>query len=66
MCSRSKVYPDSFTDPGFHRNKGVLDSIVPAFGPTASPNTPWDWNYTTTPQMVSTLVCFSWLLTDHS
>lgn len=32
------------------RNIGVIDSIVPMFCPQLSPNTPWDWNYTTTPQ----------------
>ncbi|RDB25991.1 Pyranose dehydrogenase 1 [Hypsizygus marmoreus] len=32
-------------------NEGVLDTIVPFFGPIASPGTPWDWNYTTTPQI---------------
>ncbi|KAJ7693407.1 alcohol oxidase [Mycena rosella] len=31
-------------------NFGVLDIIVPFFGTRATPNTPQDWNYTTTPQ----------------
>ncbi|KAJ7020245.1 alcohol oxidase [Mycena alexandri] len=31
-------------------NAGVLDIIVPFFCPLATPNTPQDWNYTTTPQ----------------
>jgi choline dehydrogenase-like flavoprotein len=33
-----------------HRNANVLDIIVPLFGPRATPDTPQDWNYTTTPQ----------------
>ncbi|KAJ7151935.1 alcohol oxidase [Mycena filopes] len=32
-------------------NAGVLDIIVPFFGPIATPNTPQDWNFTTTPQV---------------
>ncbi|KAJ7773871.1 aryl-alcohol oxidase-like protein [Mycena metata] len=32
-------------------NAGVLDIIVPFFGPLATPNTPQDWNYTTAPQV---------------
>ncbi|KAJ7680733.1 aryl-alcohol oxidase [Mycena polygramma] len=31
-------------------NANVLNIIVPAFGPQATPDTPQDWNYTTTPQ----------------
>ncbi|KAF7357759.1 L-sorbose 1-dehydrogenase [Mycena venus] len=31
-------------------NANVLDIIVPFFAPRATPNTPQDWNYTTTPQ----------------
>ncbi|KAJ7918986.1 aryl-alcohol oxidase [Mycena leptocephala] len=31
-------------------NANVLDIIVPLFGPRATPDTPQDWNYTTTPQ----------------
>ncbi|KAJ7041525.1 alcohol oxidase [Mycena alexandri] len=31
-------------------NAGVLDIIFPFFGPLATPDTPQDWNYTTTPQ----------------
>ncbi|EIN10853.1 aryl-alcohol oxidase-like protein [Punctularia strigosozonata HHB-11173 SS5] len=31
-------------------NEGVTDSIVPLLCPLASPGTPWDWNFTTTPQ----------------
>jgi choline dehydrogenase-like flavoprotein len=31
-------------------NEGVLDSIVPFFCDQVVPFTPWDWNYTTTPQ----------------
>ncbi|KAJ7457103.1 aryl-alcohol-oxidase from pleurotus Eryingii [Mycena latifolia] len=31
-------------------NANVLDIIVPFYGPRATPNTPQDWNYTTTPQ----------------
>ncbi|KAJ7217681.1 alcohol oxidase, partial [Mycena pura] len=31
-------------------NSGVLDIIVPFFCLSATPNTPQDWNYTTTPQ----------------
>ncbi|KAF8168607.1 aryl-alcohol oxidase precursor [Mycena galopus ATCC 62051] len=31
-------------------NIGVLDSIVPMFPGHLNPNTPYDWNYTTTPQ----------------
>lgn len=33
-----------------HRNANVLDVIVPFLGPQATPDTPQDWNYTTTPQ----------------
>ena len=32
------------------RNLGVINSIVPFFCTRASPNTPLDWNFTTTPQ----------------
>jgi len=32
------------------RNQGAVDSIVPFFCTRASPNTPLDWNFTTTPQ----------------
>ncbi|KAJ7879147.1 alcohol oxidase [Mycena leptocephala] len=32
------------------RNAGVLDIIVPFYCTRATPNTPQDWNYTTTPQ----------------
>ncbi|KAL4257902.1 GMC oxidoreductase family protein [Pleurotus pulmonarius] len=32
-------------------NEGVLDSEVPFFCPSLSPNTPFDWNFTTTPQI---------------
>ncbi|KAF7375514.1 Choline dehydrogenase, mitochondrial [Mycena sanguinolenta] len=31
-------------------NIGVLDSIIPMFPAQLNPNTPYDWNYTTTPQ----------------
>ncbi|KAJ3576805.1 hypothetical protein NP233_g182 [Leucocoprinus birnbaumii] len=31
-------------------NEGVLDSIIPFFCDQLVPFTPWDWNYTTTPQ----------------
>ncbi|KAJ7822586.1 alcohol oxidase [Mycena leptocephala] len=31
-------------------NANVLDIIVPFYGPRATPNTPQDWNFTTTPQ----------------
>ncbi|KAJ7187321.1 alcohol oxidase [Mycena filopes] len=31
-------------------NVGVLDITAPFFGPIATPNTPQDWNFTTTPQ----------------
>ncbi|KAJ7919791.1 aryl-alcohol-oxidase from pleurotus Eryingii [Mycena leptocephala] len=31
-------------------NADVLDIIVPFYGPRATPNTPQDWNFTTTPQ----------------
>ncbi|KAK7055880.1 mitochondrial choline dehydrogenase [Favolaschia claudopus] len=31
-------------------NVGVLNSIVPMFLPLLNPDTPYDWNYTTTPQ----------------
>ncbi|KAJ7434861.1 aryl-alcohol oxidase, partial [Mycena latifolia] len=31
-------------------NANVLDIIIPFYGPRATPNTPQDWNYTTTPQ----------------
>ncbi|KAJ7606755.1 aryl-alcohol oxidase precursor [Mycena polygramma] len=31
-------------------NIGVLDSIIPMFPSLLNPNTPFDWNYTTTPQ----------------
>ncbi|KAK7017372.1 mitochondrial choline dehydrogenase [Favolaschia claudopus] len=31
-------------------NAGVLNSIVPMFLPLLNPDTPYDWNYTTTPQ----------------
>ncbi|KAJ7239420.1 aryl-alcohol oxidase [Mycena haematopus] len=31
-------------------NIGVLDSIIPMFPAQLSPNTPYDWNYTTTAQ----------------
>ncbi|KAG9218228.1 hypothetical protein CCMSSC00406_0005909 [Pleurotus cornucopiae] len=31
-------------------NEGVLDSEVPFFCPKLSPGTPFDWNFTTTPQ----------------
>ncbi|KAJ7629675.1 aryl-alcohol oxidase [Mycena polygramma] len=31
-------------------NIGVLDSIIPMFPTKLTPNTPFDWNYTTTPQ----------------
>ncbi|KAF8156315.1 aryl-alcohol oxidase [Mycena galopus ATCC 62051] len=31
-------------------NVGVLDSIIPMFPAQLNPNTPYDWNYTTTPQ----------------
>ncbi|KAF8142428.1 GMC oxidoreductase-domain-containing protein [Mycena galopus ATCC 62051] len=31
-------------------NVGVLDSIIPVFSEQLNPNTPYDWNYTTTPQ----------------
>ena len=44
-----------FIDKPHHKkkiysNKDVLDSIVPFFCPRMTPNTPWDWNFTTTPQ----------------
>ncbi|KAJ7836922.1 alcohol oxidase [Mycena olivaceomarginata] len=32
-------------------NVGVTNIIVPAFAARATPNTPQDWNYTTTPQV---------------
>lgn len=32
------------------RNENVLNSIVPFFCPRATPQTPFDWNFTTTPQ----------------
>ncbi|KAK6995732.1 GMC oxidoreductase [Favolaschia claudopus] len=32
-------------------NDGVVDVIVPFYSPRATPNTPQDWNYTTTPQV---------------
>ncbi|THH13764.1 hypothetical protein EW146_g6493 [Bondarzewia mesenterica] len=32
-------------------NKGVEDSIVPFLCTSLSPDTPWTWNYTTTPQV---------------
>ncbi|KAJ6589469.1 aryl-alcohol oxidase [Mycena capillaripes] len=32
-------------------NAGVTNIIVPAFSTRATPNTPQDWNYTTTPQV---------------
>ncbi|KAJ6524246.1 aryl-alcohol oxidase precursor [Mycena vulgaris] len=31
-------------------NIGVIDSIIPMFPVLLNPNTPFDWNYTTTPQ----------------
>ncbi|RXW19853.1 hypothetical protein EST38_g5995 [Candolleomyces aberdarensis] len=31
-------------------NEGVLAAQVPFMGPTLTPNTPYDWNYTVTPQ----------------
>ncbi|KAF9460387.1 pyranose dehydrogenase [Collybia nuda] len=31
-------------------HKGIEDIQVPFFGPDLTPFTPWDWNYTTTPQ----------------
>ncbi|KAF4616043.1 hypothetical protein D9613_011414 [Agrocybe pediades] len=31
-------------------DENVLPVIVPFLGPTATPNTPFDWNYTVTPQ----------------
>ncbi|KAH6896383.1 hypothetical protein BKA70DRAFT_754273 [Coprinopsis sp. MPI-PUGE-AT-0042] len=31
-------------------NEGVLPIQVPFLGPTLAPNTPYDWNYTVTPQ----------------
>ncbi|KAF8797727.1 alcohol oxidase [Phlegmacium glaucopus] len=31
-------------------DEGVLPAIVPFFGPTLSPNTPYDWNFTVAPQ----------------
>ncbi|KAL0954256.1 hypothetical protein HGRIS_005384 [Hohenbuehelia grisea] len=31
-------------------NEGVLNSIIPFFAPLVVPNTPFDWNYTTTAQ----------------
>ncbi|KAF9451443.1 GMC oxidoreductase [Macrolepiota fuliginosa MF-IS2] len=31
-------------------NEGVLDSIIPFFCDQVVPFTPWDWNFTTTPQ----------------
>ncbi|KAJ6524226.1 aryl-alcohol oxidase precursor [Mycena vulgaris] len=31
-------------------NIGVVDSIIPMFPSLLNPNTPFDWNYTTTPQ----------------
>lgn len=32
-------------------NAGVTASIIPLLCSTLSPNTPYDWNYTTTPQV---------------
>ncbi|KAJ7139326.1 aryl-alcohol oxidase-like protein [Mycena epipterygia] len=32
-------------------NAGIQDISVPFFGPLATPDTPQDWNYTTTPQI---------------
>jgi hypothetical protein len=34
----------------FFRNEGILGVIVPLLAPPLVPNTPIDWNYTTTPQ----------------
>ncbi|EDR12634.1 uncharacterized protein LACBIDRAFT_311240 [Laccaria bicolor S238N-H82] len=31
-------------------NEGVIASIVPFLGPSLAPNTPYDWNFTTTAQ----------------
>lgn len=31
-------------------NEGIEDAIVPLFGPDLTPDKPWDWNYTVTPQ----------------
>ncbi|KAG6852169.1 hypothetical protein C0991_002487, partial [Blastosporella zonata] len=30
--------------------EGVIAAMIPFLGPTLTPNTPYDWNYTTTPQ----------------
>lgn len=35
---------------GQFRNIDVLDSIIPMFPALLNPNTPYDWNYTTTAQ----------------
>lgn len=35
----------------FDSNEGIEDAIVPMFGPDMTPNKPWDWNYTVTPQV---------------
>lgn len=32
------------------RNEGVLASQIPFLAPTLTPDTPYDWNYTTTAQ----------------
>ena len=32
-------------------NAGITASIIPALSTTLYPNTPYDWNYTTTPQV---------------
>lgn len=32
------------------RNQNVLNSMVPFFWPKMTPNTPFDWNFTTSPQ----------------
>ncbi|KAG6864362.1 hypothetical protein C0991_010220, partial [Blastosporella zonata] len=31
-------------------HEGNIAAMIPFFGPTLTPNTPYDWNYTTTPQ----------------
>ncbi|THH15004.1 hypothetical protein EW146_g5405 [Bondarzewia mesenterica] len=31
-------------------NDGIQDAVVPMLGIDMTPNTPWDWNYTVTPQ----------------
>jgi choline dehydrogenase-like flavoprotein len=47
VCSLSNMGIDSFFK---FSNEGIQAAMIPFLAPSLVPNTPLDWNYTTTPQ----------------